>query len=32
MSHVQASIAQAVKTMESLRALEDTIVRAADLE
>jgi len=31
MSHVQASIAQAAKTIESLRALEDNIVRAADL-
>jgi D-sedoheptulose 7-phosphate isomerase len=31
MSHVQASIAQAAQTMESLRALEDNILRAADL-
>jgi len=31
MSHVQASIAQAAKTIESLRDLEDTIMRAAAL-
>src|SRR5271170_7462766 len=31
MSHVQTSIAQAVKTFESLRPLEEGILRAADL-
>jgi phosphoheptose isomerase len=31
MSHVQASIAQAAQTMESLRALEEDITRAASL-
>jgi len=31
MSHVQASIAQAVKTIESLRDLDDSIMRAAAL-
>lgn len=31
MSHVQAAIAQAVKTVESLRPLEDNILRAATL-
>jgi phosphoheptose isomerase len=31
MSHVQAAIAQAAKTIESLRPLEDNIVRAAAL-
>jgi D-sedoheptulose 7-phosphate isomerase len=31
MSHVQASIAQAAKTIESLRDLEDSIMRAAAL-
>ena len=31
MSHVQASIAQAVQTIESLRPLEKNILRAADL-
>ncbi len=31
MSHVQASIAQAVPTIESLRSLEGSILRAADV-
>ena len=31
MSHVQASIAQAIQTIESLRPLEDNILRAAAL-